>query len=122
MGNSSRKKRLIGDRGYCRSARTKDPALCVGCRKQAVIRVAGSQLREQCRTGLGLAQFDRLQLGDRQLQLSSTLAQFADFCSKLLNSVHDTFPNYLPSFRAQLALVPGVDGDHRENSEDDEQQ
>src|SRR6516162_2077779 len=47
VSNRSPKKPLIGDRGYRLSARTKDPALCVGCSKQAVIRVAGPQLRQQ---------------------------------------------------------------------------
>jgi hypothetical protein len=54
--------------------------------------------------------------------LPSTLAQLADVRGKLLHSVNDTFPDYLLALVSQLALVPGLHCDHRENGEDDEHQ
>src|SRR6516165_5137865 len=122
VSHSSRKKRLIGDGGCGRSACTKDPTLCIGRPKQAVIRIARPQLRQQGRTGLRLTEFDGLQLANRQQQLSSTFAQLADFRGKLLNSINDAFSNYTTSLVAQVAFMPGLDCDHWEYGQGNQQQ
>jgi hypothetical protein len=54
--------------------------------------------------------------------LPSTLAQLADVRRKLVHSVNDTFSDYLLALVAQLALVPGLHCDHRENGEDNQHQ
>ena len=117
-----REKRLIGDGGCGRPACTKDPTLRIGRPKQAVIRVARPQLRQQGRTGLRLLEFDGLQLANCQQQLSSTFAQLADFRGKLLNSINDAFSNYTTSLVAQVAFMPGLDCDHWEYGQGNQQQ
>src|SRR5438445_223795 len=89
VSHRPRVKRLVCNRNCRRAARTKNPAICIGYPKEAVIWVSGPQLCEQRTTDLRLAKFDGFQLRNCQQKLSGTFPQFADLRRKLCRPVDD---------------------------------
>jgi hypothetical protein len=122
VSHRPREKRLIRNRGCRGPACTKDPPIGVGCRQLAIIRVVGLQVRKQRATGLRLAEFDGLQLGNHQQHLSSPFAQLVDLSGKLLNSVDDLLSDNPLAFIAQVAFVPALDYEYGQNGHEDEHQ
>src|SRR6266566_4194513 len=101
VSHCPRVKRLACNQECRGAARTKNPAICIGCPKEAVIWVSRPQLCEQRTTDLRLAKFDGLQLRNCQQELAGPLTQFADLRRKLCRPEDHLLSNNLFALVAQ---------------------